>query len=173
MRFLLGTFGLGAATGGPKGWPGYATAYPKQPTPAHPTSNRPAPSHERRHTAGKKTRLPSAPDSSRSHAASRVASARGSPPLDLGVAPSPSTLAALPRPAQVAGGRTPARRAGRQSPPSLQLAQFAALSACFFGAFFRRGSEHGVPIRRRDAAVAGVGSVPAGLLPREVRGGEE
>ena len=31
-----------------------------------------------------------------------------------------------------------------------------------------RGSEHGVPIRRRDAAVAGVGSVPAGLLPREV-----
>jgi hypothetical protein len=33
--------------------------------------------------------------------------------------------------------------------------------------------KHGVPIRRRDAAVAGVGGFPAGLLPREVRGGEE
>ena len=33
------------STGGPKGWPGYAVAYPKRPTPAHSRAcNRPAPS---------------------------------------------------------------------------------------------------------------------------------
>ena len=62
-KHLLWNMPVVSYTGGPKGWPGYATAYPKRPTPAHPTSNRPAPSHERSRTAGKKTRLPSAPDS--------------------------------------------------------------------------------------------------------------
>ena len=115
-----------AMISGPKGWPGYAVAYPKRPTPAHSRAcNQPAPSQpqqaEARRHSGKK-RETRTPTPSRHHA----------PPPRPPVRPWLSSARRRPaaQPRRSPEGWTPARRASRQSPPRPRGPKTCELLAC-------------------------------------------